>query len=512
ALLAVAAVATLATPVMAVLTQRHQAFATRRDDLTGIRPSARRHMVEAVVVLLAVLGVVLVRRRGLAPFGGVDPYLVVVPVLVAVAVALVVLRVVPVPLRLAGRLAARGRGVVTFLGLAGAGRGAAARIGPLAVLVVTVATGVFTATVATTVDTARDRAADRTVPGDALIAGVGFTRGTADRVAAMPGVKAAAPLWTGSGALADARGRGWPGITVQIVDGAATQRVLELSCSGLRLPSALTKPSGDGIVPALVTPDLAAEIAAGWTVEVQGNRFPIRVAAVDAEIPGVAPGIGRVMVLSAPAIPVPVGQTLRFNRITVAGTGADPAALRDAGAAAQRDDLTRSTGRAPPEWRLQPTTVTTRTAYRATLEDTSVNRVLAVTFAAGAAGSLVLALLTVALAVLAGAPGRAVTLTRLRLLGLSPAQERGLLLGELLPLTGLAVLAGGLAGAALPALIGPALGLSVFTAGIPARPQPDLLLAAVVLAATVPAVVVALLVESAATRRTVTLRSAEENP
>ena len=120
-LLAVAAVATLTAPVLATVTQRHPAFAGRRRDLTRSRPSARRLIGEAFVVLLAVLGVLLVRRRGLAASDGVDPYLVVVPVLLAVAVALVVLRLLPWPLRLAGRLAARARGAVPFLGLAGAG-------------------------------------------------------------------------------------------------------------------------------------------------------------------------------------------------------------------------------------------------------------------------------------------------------------------------------------------------------------------------------------------------------
>jgi putative ABC transport system permease protein len=127
--------------------------------------------------------------------------------------------------------------------------------------------------------------------------------------------------------------------------------------------------------------------------------------------------------------------------------------------------------------------------------------VLSFTFAAGAAGSVVLAVLTVGFAVLAGAPARGVVLSRLRTLGLSAAQGRRLLIYELVPLLGVAVLAGGLVGVALPRLIGPALGLAGFTAGVAARSRLDPALLVAVPAAVLLAIGAALLVESAVNRR-----------
>ena len=70
---------------------------------------------------------------------------------------------------------------------------------------------------------------------------------------------------------------------------------------------------------------------------------------------------------------------------------------------------------------------------------------------------------------LAGARARGQVLSRLRTLGLSRRQWRGLLLVELAPLVGVAVLTGALVGAVLPLLLNPVLGLSAFTGGAPVR-------------------------------------------
>lgn len=503
-LLTVAAVATLTAPLLATMTQRHPTFAGRRRDLARSRPSARRLVGEAFVVLLAVLGVLLVRRRGLAAADGVDPYLVMVPVLLAVAVALVILRLVPWPLRLAGRLATRARGAVPFLGFAGAGRGSPVHTAPLAVLVVAVATGVFTGTVTGSIADARDRATDSEVAGDALITGAGFGPDTVRTLSAVPGVTAVAPMWADNGAPLRTGQAGSPQgqVRVLLVDGPAAERVLRRSGSSLRLPSALTQAvrAGD-TVPALVSPDLAAQVGGAGAVDVQGTPYRFRVAAVAAEAPGLGVGAQRFVVLPAQALPVPAERPLRFNRFVVAGAGADPGALRRAGDAGQLAYLTSGLGRAPAAWALPPTTVTTWRDQRASLEDSGVNRVLSFTFAAGAAGAVVLALLTVGFAVLAGAPARGATLSRLRTLGLSAGQGRRLLLYELVPLLAVALLAGGLVGVALPRLIGPALELSGFTAGVATRDRIDPALVAAVFAVMMLAVAAALLVESAANRR-----------
>lgn len=112
-----------------------------------------------------------------------------------------------------------------------------------------------------------------------------------------------------------------------------------------------------------------------------------------------------------------------------------------------------------------------------------------------------LALLAIALTVLADAPGRGRTLSRLRTMRLSPRQDRRLLVYELVPLVAGAFVTGGLVGVLLPRLLGPALGLGGFSTGVTGeiRVHPWLPVAAVLLLAT--ALAVGTVVESAANRR-----------
>ena len=92
------AAAMLAGPVLAVAGHRKLSFAVARADLQRPRVTMRRITAELTLVVLAVFGALLLRRRGLG--AEVDPYLVVVPVLAAAAAAVVALRLFPYPLRL----------------------------------------------------------------------------------------------------------------------------------------------------------------------------------------------------------------------------------------------------------------------------------------------------------------------------------------------------------------------------------------------------------------------------
>ncbi|MEU4428828.1 FtsX-like permease family protein, partial [Actinoplanes sp. NPDC024001] len=473
---------------------RHPDFTGHRRDLAADRPSPRRLTAELFVVALAAGGILLVRRRGLDAGAGVDPYLVGAPVLLALAASLVALRVMPFPLARIGRLAARARGAVVFLGVSGASRGAPLRSGPLAVLVIAIATGIFSSTVTTTVSHARDRVADLAVPADALVTGFLFAPGTAEKVAALDGVDAAVPVLVEP--VANIRGESSP-LIVQaqglVVDAAALPA----------LPEALRSARlGAGPVPAVVSPKLGRRIGAGGTVEVQGRQYPFRVAGVQETMVGLGAGVHEFVALPMQAMPIPDYQPIVPNRILINGDGYDRRAVLETADAGQAQQAKDATGRDIEAYELaMPATLTTREAYRADLDKRGVDGVLGFTFAAGVAASAGLALLAVALTVLAGAPARGRTLSRLRTLGLSTRQGRRLLVFELVPLIGVAVLVGGLVGTALPLLIGSALGLSDFTAGLPAGISVDPLLAAGVLVVAVLAVAAALVVEDIANRR-----------
>jgi putative ABC transport system permease protein len=505
--------ATLAGPVLAARARGERGRAT-------LRPSARRLTAEALVLVLAGLGVVLVRRRGLS--GTVDPYLVLVPVLLAAGAALIAVHVMPWPLRQIGRMTARGRGAVAFLGLARAGRGAAITIGPLAILVVAIATGVFTAAVSGTVDGARDRATDQEVGADAVVSGFGFGPDTGRLLTAVPGVTGAAPLVVEAGAgVVNGTGRRTQ-TQLFVVDGAAAGRVLARSRVDARLPSTLSATATTGPVPVVASPDVAAELGDGGVVIVQGRRYDARVAAVATSLPGLAVSARRFVAVSRQALPVPAAQPLVPTRYLLSGSDFDPAAVRQAADAGQRQYYLGLLQRTIDAKATEVTDaqlprraeLTTWVQHRQSLQDSGANAVLSFTFTAGAAGAATLALLAVALSVLADAPGRGRTLSRLRTMGLSSRQGRNLLIYELVPLLGVAVLAGGVVGVLLPRLLGPALGLAAFTAGLPAttRVGPWLPLAALLLV--VAALALAVTMESLVNRRMrlgEVLRLGEEN-
>jgi putative ABC transport system permease protein len=146
-------------------------------------------------------------------------------------------------------------------------------------------------------------------------------------------------------------------------------------------------------------------------------------------------------------------------------------------------------------------TVTSWSDHRRDLEETGANQVISFTFTTGTVGATTLALLAVGFTVLAGARVRGQVLSRLRTLGLSGRQGRGLLVYELVPLVTIAVLAGGLVGVFLPRVIGPALGLSSFTSGAAVRTALDPLLIGAVLVLVVAALAAALVVENVVNRR-----------
>ncbi|MEU1810489.1 FtsX-like permease family protein [Micromonospora aurantiaca (nom. illeg.)] len=469
--------ATLLPPLAALAVGRR---AGGRTDLGGRSPAVRL-TVEVAVLGLAVLGAFLLRRRGLTA-GSVDPLLVSVPVLLAIAAALLALRAYPWPLRLVSRVAARARGSVAFLGTARAGR--AASTGPLVVVVLAVATAAFCGVVATGIETGRDTAAAQAVPGDLLVRGERFTPDTAEKLAGLPGVRAVAPLLTvpAERPYSDRAGRPAPitELRVVLVDGERFAEVARQAGVPVDVPDPVrARADGSTPLPALVSPAVAEELAdAGladargerpaW-LDVQGNRLPVRTAATVDEFALVGEGVRRFVVLPWPALPADAPHQLAPTGFVLAGSGVDAAEVDRVAREGQRRYLriggvdTGDKARAPE--------VTTRSAVRADLGGSGVNGLLVFGFVLGAGGGAALGLLGLALAVLAGARSRGQVLSRLRTMGLSRRQWRGLLMVELTPLVLVSVLTGAVVGASLPLLLTPVLGLPAFTGGVDVRPS-----------------------------------------
>ncbi|MFI6758398.1 FtsX-like permease family protein [Micromonospora sp. NPDC050417] len=514
-----AVITTGAVAVLAMSSQRRVTFVVRRQDLIRQRPSARRLTAEISVLALAALGVFLLRRRGLEPNGGVDPYLVSVPVLLAVGTALIALRVLPWPLRMIGQVAARARGAVLFLGLVRAGRGAPVTIGPLAVLVIAITTGVFSGVVADTISTARDEAADQVIPADASLTGVTFAATTTDRISALPGVTAVAPvslensrqLRSGPGAADHELGQAQV-VVVDVPKFVEVMRHSGIPTDGV--PAALRQATrGDGPVPALVSPTVAAQVGKGAVANVQGRQYAFTTSTVAPTFPGLELDVERFVVLPWQALPVPDFKPVLPNRFLLAGDGYDRTALLRTADDGQREWREGATGKSAAGTTV-PAELVIRTDYRRSLDRTGGNELLSLTFAIGGLGATGLALLAVGFAVVAEARTRGKVLSRLRTMGLSGRQGRQLLVYELLPLVGAAVLAGGVVGAVLPGLLGPALNLSTFTAGVAARTHLDPLLVGGVLLLVVVGLAAALAIENLINRRMrlgEVLRLGEEN-
>ncbi|MDG4759325.1 FtsX-like permease family protein [Micromonospora sp. WMMD710] len=460
-----------------------------RRDLVRVRPSARRLTVEVSLLLLAVLGVVLLRRRGLT-LGEVDPLLVSVPVLFAVAAAVLALRVYPWPLLVVSRLAARTRGSVAFLGMARAGRSAVAA--PLVVVVLAIGTAAFCAVVAAGVGASRDRAAEQVVPADALIRGERFAPDTVDALKGLPGVRAATPVLIerDQRLAVDEVGTdaGIGQSTVLLVDGPGLAEATGVSGVEVHVPEALRSArAAPGVLPAIVSPAVAADLARAGLEDsaflaVQGQRYEFRVAGTQDGFPLLPTDTDRFVVLPWQALPprttkpVPTG-------LLVAGNRLDAEVLRRVGDEGQ--SRFQRSGAVTGPGRPLGVTVDTRVGVRHQFADGGANGVLVFGFVGGAAGGVVLGLLAIAFSVLSGARARGQVLSRLRTLGLSRRQWRGLLVVELTPLVGVSVLTGALVGAVLPLVLNPVLGLAAFTGGVPVRVEfePGLVAAVVALGA-----------------------------
>lgn len=174
--------------------------------------AARRFVLEATFVLIALAGALLVRERGLAvpPTSGtgasggaapvvaaVNPLLSVIPALCGLAAGIVAVRLYPLPVRALGWLAARRRDLVPVLGLRSIGRHQAAAGLGLLVLMLTAASGAFASVVATSIERGQSVASYDDVGADYRVERTdsgalepSLTRAVAP--GAMPGVEAVA--------------------------------------------------------------------------------------------------------------------------------------------------------------------------------------------------------------------------------------------------------------------------------------------------------------------------------
>ncbi|GAA4225422.1 FtsX-like permease family protein [Actinomadura meridiana] len=399
------------------------AAATQRDDLGTARPSRWRFALDTVLVVLAVIGVVLLRRRG--PEAGGDPLIAAVPVLLGVALGALVLRVYPYLLRVGQPFLRRRKGAVAFLGLARAARQNLVGALPVVVLLLAAAVAGFTATVDTALRTGQVRASWAETGAEARIEAGTLDEAGLRRLRAVPGVTEAlrvrvintataggntAPI-TVVGLDLDAYRRLAPDVP-DIPDGKVLATPLAVRTMGGRTATL----SRSGMDPTRVT--VAAEI----------NRFPGQ----DTNSAFVV--VPDTMVATATGFP---SQVFVFGKVN--GTALRAAAPgRDV---VVRQDVLRDMTRLP------------------------LVSVVHDTFLGGALIGGAFGLLAVLFVLVVGARARARTIAHLRAVGLSRRQSRALALVEIAPVLLCATAAGWVLGLLLPEITGPVVDLRPYTGG-----------------------------------------------
>jgi hypothetical protein len=438
-----------------VMTAAPSAAAVRAPRRRG-RAAHRRLVAEALLVLLAVAGTVLLRRRGLTTAtsaAGIDPYLSAVPVLLAVAAGLLTLRLLPFPLRLAGRVLARGRSAAPFVGVARASRQDAAAALPLVILLLAVAVIGFGSTVEASLTRTQRVATYASVGGDARADVLSMDHTVIDRIRHSRGVRAAVPAQTIDGARLLSRGDVVDELPAIGIDLGAYRRMM--AGTGLRIPAFPHTRPGDP-VPALFSPAASRQAAAGDLAlsTDYGRRLPLRNAGTVARFPGRQAG-GEFVLVPADALSRATGGGNTGSvSVFVRGEHVDAAALRRNAAQPALGDAGASA-------------VTTYRATHDAFTEGELGHLVGRGF--GVTAILVAGYGTLAVLVIlfAGARARGRAVSYLRTLGLSRRQARSLAFVEIAPTLLAASAAGWALGLALPTLLGPAIDLRPYTGGSP---------------------------------------------
>jgi putative ABC transport system permease protein len=405
------------------------------------RRPRRRLAVEAAVVLAALIGVYLLRRRGLeasgfGASGSFDPFLAAVPVLLGLACGIALLRLQPYPLRAAARLAQRTKGLALHLGLSRAARQQDTSAVPALVLVVALSIAAFSAAMAATIRSGQDATGWRAVGADVRIdapEGGSLPESLVSRLESSGSVAPAyvqdADISTGTEAI------------LLAIDPAAYRSVVAGTPAAVDLRAALGKPAP---IPTLVS----AVVSTRWPtpgsfqLSLPGQAVSFITVGDRARLPGIPSGT-PFAVVSLDALRTAAGE-LPVNRLYVShvGEGEVAQAVQELAPGAK---------------------VTTRAAVARSLRASPLVDGVLRGFDWAVVVAAIYAAVAVVLLVLIAARSRARDLALVRTMGGGGRDVLVVSLIELGPLVVLGVVLGLLLGIAVPYLIEPGLDLAFFT-------------------------------------------------
>jgi putative ABC transport system permease protein len=413
-----------------------------REDIVLVRPSTRRLVIEGLVAVAAVLGVFLLRRRGLEASigeGTFDPYLAGVPVLLALAGGIVALRLYPLPVGAAARFARRGRGFALHLGLSRAARQPDFSAAPLLVLLLALAIAAFSSVILTTLEAGQDRTGLRAIGAELRVDAPEDESLPPRLMSRLQSIGAVARAYVQDAGFREGSGSA-PSLLLAL-DLAAYERVVSGSPGAVGIPRELLAPPPiPGVVPALVS--------TGWPgggffpIEVPHGRVSFVAVAERASFPGV-PSETPFAVVPLGALEK-AGEPLPANRLYVRGASA--AAVRQAVAEEAPRAAIGSRAAVVAGLRASPLVDSALRGFRGAI-------VLAALYAG----------LAVALMALVAGRSRARDLALVRTMGSSPRDALVLAAAELTPFVAAALVLGIGLGIAMPYLIAPGLDVSFYT-------------------------------------------------
>ncbi len=471
-LTALAAIACL--PALAVLRHRERSLADlgRRDEVVVGRPRLRRLVGELAVVLVAAAAVADLRLRGGASTS-TGTYLSASIVLVAAVVGLVVNRLYRGPLRAAAKVAGGMRGPVGVVGLTRAALARTSSIGPAITLMLTLTLVAFSAMVMAAVAAGQVAASwaqvgadvQVTVPGLVGHTLTGVTPAELHSLSQVRGVRHVTAVYTASSTgnlsvnLATAGRAGQP-LGLAVVT-PASYGELSADTPWTDFPAgALARPGSgsNGTVPVLVTPDVlaaaqaraksAAAGQAGSLLEFAGINLPVKIIGTVTDTAAMPDG-GSYVVLPSwaaprlPSIPPP-------TTVLLTGSAIDLPQLRSVMARAL-----------PPDG-----LVVVRQQVLSALVHSPALRLSHFLYLIAAIAAAALSAVAVLFALASSGRSRTAMMTELAALGMARSQALALGLTDALPLVVVAAVGSALSGWLLAVILGPLLGLGVYTDGI----------------------------------------------
>ena len=427
------------------------ARSARDDDPSPRGVSARRLVLDLVVILGAAGGAYLLRERGIrgtsstGTLGGADPLIAAVPALAAIAAGLAAIRLVPLPLRVLGRIAARGRGLVPLLALRRAVHGGTTAA-VLVVLLATASIGAFSSAALVHLDRASDAASWHEIGAPIRVTSqvgplpVGFDAST------LPGVRSSATLFKALTPVGIRNLR----INFIVVDLPAWAPMVAGTPADPAIPSEMLTPAAPGgVVPLLVSTSLTERtdgvpLDKPFEVVVEGYHYQVQPITTRDTFPTLATDATFAVASRQQLLAIhPEAQLAPITAFLDAPDGdADVAAIRTAATSV-----------------ATAATVESRASFARAFSDSPVTAAIVAGIALAALIAAAYAALAVTAALALAGAARATEVAHLRMIGLSRSDALGLAVIEHGPTVLLSFVVGVALGLGLFVLLEPGLGL-----------------------------------------------------